>query len=193
MYTTCRIAIIAHLCTIPVLASRIHSGDKTPALPHVTNGWNTSIGGAKDRDAAAQFFHTNVTDDESLWFDNVMTPFIGKQLKMVAIDIEERNAFNTLIEVAVTTGTVLWTVNEGPPGVCGDWVEEINGMYSGVARTAGFASRTSWIENDSKSLFGHSIANDWGLMDVVASNRSTVVIRYWSYQKAKFTMTWQIQ
>jgi hypothetical protein len=164
-----------------------------PDLPDVMNGWNTSIGNTEEREAAAEFFHVNVTTSDSLWRDNVMTPFIGKTMKMVGIAIEERNAFNTLIEHEVTTGTVLWTMNEGPSGVIGDWVEDINGKYTGVANTAGFVSRTSWIENDSKSLFGHSIENDWGLMDVVASNRSSVVIRYWSYQKAKFTMTWQIQ
>jgi len=163
-------------------------------IPGIVEGWNVSVGSADDRAAAAKFFHVNMTEDDSAWTNNVMKPFIGKTMRMTGIDIEERNAFNTLIETAVLTGTVLWTITPGPQsGLGGAWVEHINGAYTGVAHVAGYVSRTSWIENDNKSLFGHTIANDWGVVDAISVTTTTVVLRYWSYKKAKFTMTWQLQ
>lgn len=155
--------------------------------------WNTSVGSAEDRAAAAKYFGARASRDESLWLKNEMSPFIGKTLKMTAIQILERNAFNTVIELSVNTGTVLWTIGTFPQGVCGDWVEHINGAYTGTAFTAGFVSSTKWIENDYKSVFGKTLANDWGIAEVLSANETTVVIKYWSYKKGKFVMTWTLQ
>lgn len=112
---------------------------------------------------------------------------------MTGIEIEERNAYNTLIELAVKTGKVLWTITQDLPGVPGGWVEHINGKYTGTAHTAGFASGTSWIENDYKSLFGHETANDWGIASVISEGRTHLAIQYSSYKKGKFNMTLELQ
>jgi len=203
-------AILALAALVTVFSDASSSSPKTPmaqtqlfdaapatrlveVLPDVVNGWNTSVGTVQERDAAAAFFHTHVTDDPTVWTDGVMTPFIGKTLKMTGIVIEKRNAFNTVIEVAVKKGTVLWTIEEGPePNVCGDWTEHINGGYTGKAKTAGFVSHHSWIEQDNKRMFGHKVANDWGLVDVTSRTDTTVVMEYWSYKKGKFQMTWTL-
>jgi len=178
---------LAMLC--PVMANAM--------LPGLVDGgsglWNTSVGSAEDRAKAAKYFDVKVSGAESLWLKNVMSPFIGKTMKMTAIQILERNAFNTIIQASVNTGTVLWTIGTFPQGVCGDWVEHINGAYTGTAFTAGFVSSSKWIENDYKSLFGMSVANDWGISEVLSTNETTVVINYWSYKKGKFVMTWTLQ
>merc|ERR1712166_245284 len=70
-------------------------GDNSAPLGLV-DGWNTSVGTAAEREAAARHFHVTIADDDSLWKHNVFTPFAGKTLKMVGIDILKRNAFNTL-------------------------------------------------------------------------------------------------
>lgn len=162
------------------------------ALPDIVNGWNVSVGTERQRDSAAEFFRVKVSNDNSLWTRNIMTPFRGKTLRMTGIVIEKRNAFNTLIEHEVKNGNVTWTVEKGPQGVCGDWVEHINGGYTGVAHMAGWVSRNEWIENDNKSIFGHKTANDWGVVTATSATSTTVVMKYWSYQKAKFTMTWTL-
>jgi len=162
------------------------------ALPDIVNGWNVSVGTERQRNSAAEFFGVKVSNDNSLWTRNIMTPFRGKTLRMTGIVIEKRNAFNTLIEHEVKNGNVTWTVEKGPQGVCGAWVEHINGGYTGVAHMAGWVSRNEWIENDNKNIFGHKIANDWGVVTATSATSTTVVMKYWSYQKAKFTMTWTL-
>jgi len=161
-------------------------------IPNVEFGWDTTVGEETDRIEAANFFKVNISDDESLWTNNVMTPFIGKTMKMTDIVIEERNAFNSLIEYSVRNGEVLWKVEKGPLNgkVMGPWTEVIDGTYTGVANVAGFASKTSWIEHDHKSKFGFKLAYDWGFVDVLSATETTVVMHYWSYKKAKFIMTW---
>jgi len=114
-------------------------------------------------------------------------------MRMVGIDILKRNAFNTLIEYKVKTGNVLWTVEQGSHGVWGPMIEHIDGAYTGVSHNAGYASPTLWIENDNKNFLGHKIENDWGLINVLSANSTTVVIDYWSYKKARFIMTWVLQ
>ena len=42
------------------------------------------------------------------------------------------NAFNTVIETAVSNGEVLWTLVEGERGIIDKWVEHINGGYTGT-------------------------------------------------------------
>eukprot|EP00756_Hemistasia_phaeocysticola_P056632 Hpha_TRINITY_DN3297_c0_g1::TRINITY_DN3297_c0_g1_i1::g.185880::m.185880 len=158
----------------------------------VVGGWNTSVGTAQERAQAAATFGVNVSTGDSVWLNNTMTPYIGKTMKMTAIDITERNAFNTVIELAVKTGTVLWTMEKGPLTCMGSWVEHIDGTYTGEAHMAGWMSTTTWIENDHKSLFGHEIKNDWGITTVMSATDSDVVLKYWSYQKGKFTMTWSL-
>ena len=86
-------------------------------IPGLVNGWNTSVGTADERSAAAHYFSVEIVDDDALWEHNSFTPFAGKTLRMVGIDILERNAFNTIIEIAVNTGKVLWTVEPGAQGV----------------------------------------------------------------------------
>jgi len=162
------------------------------ALPGLVQGWNTSVGSVRERNDAADYFGVTIVDDESLWFSNIMSPFIGKTLHMTDITIIEGNLFNNLIQKAVNTGTVLWTVNPGPSGVVGPFTENINGDYTGMANTAGFVSATRWLENDNKRLFGLSVANDWGMMDVTSASETTVVMSYWSYRKGKFIMTWNL-
>ena len=71
--------------------------------------------------------------------------------------------------------------------------EHINGKYTGASRNAGFVTPSVWIENDNKNFLGHKIANDWGLVTVISSNSTTLVVNYWSYKKAKFIMTWVLQ
>jgi len=158
----------------------------------IKNGWNTSIGNPKEREAAAKYFDVHVEDNDSLWRNNVMTPFIGKTLHMTDIEIEERNPFNTLIQLAVKTGKVLWTIEDGPSGTSGPWIEHINGGYTGSARTAGYVSRNTWIEKDSKEIFGQTVANDWGIVTAASATETTIVMKYWSYNKGKFTMTWTV-
>ena len=102
-------------------------------LPGVVNGWNTTVGTADERAAAAKHFGVSVTAGSAVWLKNVMSPFIGKTLNMTGIQINQRNAFNTVIEIAVKSGTVLWTVEEGPLTASGPWDEHINGGYTGTA------------------------------------------------------------
>jgi len=166
-------------------------GDNSAPLGLV-DGWNTSVGTAAEREAAARHFHVTIADDDSLWKHNVFTPFAGKTLKMVGIDILKRNAFNTLIEYKVKQGNVAWTVEPGPHGVWGPMVEHIDGKYTGTSRNAGYASPSEWIENDYKVFLGHKIENDWGLVNATSWDKTTVVIDYQSYQKGHFIMTWQL-
>merc|ERR1712216_691338 len=98
-------------------------------------------------------------------------------------DIIKRNAFNTVIETAVKTGTVLWTINPGPAGVLGPWTEHINGAYTGISYVAGWESQNRWIENDNKHFLGFDIADDWGSVDVVSASESVLVMNYSSYKK----------
>ena len=143
----------------------LRPSDDVAALPGVRHGWNTSVGSESDHRAAAAYFGVNVSDDESLWTNNSMCPFfVGNTLLMTDIKIIERNAFNTLIELAVKTGNVLWTVQPGPSAACGPWVEHINGAYTGVSHTAGHVSRGAWLEQDNKQILGHTVANDWGMV-----------------------------
>merc|ERR1711865_1311892 len=166
-------------------------GDNSAPLGLV-DGWNTSVGTAAEREAAARHFHVTIADDDSLWKHNVFTPFAGKTLKMVGIDIKKRNAFNTLIEYKVKQGNVAWTVEPGPQGVWGPMVEHIDGKYTGTSRNAGYASPSEWIESDYKVFLGHKIENDWGLVNATSWDKTTVVIDYQSYQKGHFIMTWQL-
>lgn len=183
------IASLALVAVCPVMATA-----GLPGLEDRGSGlWNISVGSAEDRTKAAEYFGVRASGDESLWLNNVMSPFIGKTLKMTAIHILQRNAFNTVIELSVNTGTVLWTIGAFPQGVCGDWVEHINGAYTGTAFTAGYVSSTKWVENDHKSIIGMSVANDWGIAEVLSASGTTVVIKYWSYKKGKFIMTWSLQ
>eukprot|EP00658_Telonema_sp_P-2_P003727 TRINITY_DN1139_c0_g1_i3.p1 TRINITY_DN1139_c0_g1~~TRINITY_DN1139_c0_g1_i3.p1 ORF type:complete len:226 (+),score=48.98 TRINITY_DN1139_c0_g1_i3:67-744(+) len=163
-----------------------------PSLPDLVNGWNTSVGTAGQRAEAAKFFGVTVSQDPEVWLENDMTPFVGRTMKMTGIDILKRNPFNTVIEIAVKEGTVLWTIEPGPLGTSGAWVEHIDGKYTGVAHTAGYVSRGAWLEEDNKSLLGHKIENDWGLVEVKSVSNTTVVLKYWSYKKAKFIMTWTL-
>lgn len=162
-------------------------------LDGIVNGWNTSVGTASQRSAAAEKFNTTVTDDDGLWSNNVMTAFIGKTMHMTDINITQRNAFNTIIEKSVKTGTVLWTVEAGPPGVFAIMEEHINGKYTGVAYTAGWASRNTWIEYDNKEVFGFKIKYDWGIATALSATDTTLVLEYWSYLKGKFIMTWKLK
>merc|ERR1712166_1476515 len=166
-------------------------GDNSAPLGLV-DGWNTSVGTAAEREAAARHFHVTIADDDSLWKHNVFTPFAGKTLKMVGIKILKRNAFNTVIEYKVKQGNVAWTVEPGPQGVWGPMVEHIDGEYTGTSRNAGYASPSEWIENDYKVFLGHKIENDWGLVNATSWDKTTVVIDYQSYQKGHFIMTWQL-
>ncbi len=161
--------------------------------PDVAAGWNTSVGSVTDRHNAAAYFGTNVTEDNDVWFNNDVTSFINRTFRMTSIDIIERNAFNTLIEAAVRTGTVTWTIQPGAAGIAGDWVEHVNGGYTGTMQIAGFVNRSTFIENDSKSLFGRAVANDWGINQLISVTNTTLEMNYWSYQKARFIMTWTLQ
>jgi len=161
-------------------------------LDGIVNGWNTSVGTARQRAAAEEKFNTRVADDDGLWSNNVMTPFIGKTMQMTDINITERNAFNTVIENSVKTGTVLWTVEAGAPGVFATMEEHIDGTYTGVAYTAGWASRNTWIEYDNKDKFGFKIAYDWGIATAISATDKTLILKYWSYLKGKFIMTWEL-
>lgn len=173
------------------LASPALGRDSPP--PSVLHGWNTSIGNTKDRSAAAEHFGFHVSDDDSLWYSNSLTPFIGKTLHMTGIDIIKRNAFNTIIETSVKTGIVLWTINPGAAGLVGPWTEHINGAYTGVSNVAGWESRSRWIENDNKHFLAFDIANDWGWVDIVSESETTLVMNYSSYKKSKFVMTWTLE
>lgn len=179
-----------------ILLSSLAFAVASSTLPGVVNGWNTSVGTTLERPEAAKFFGVTVSTDESHWRQNSLTPFVGKTFKMTGITIIQRNSFNSLIQLAVKTGTVLWTVEPGYPSsnpACGPMVEHINGGYSGIAFTAGFVSPTVWIENDNKNIFGHKLADDWGIINVTHASDTTLVMHYWSYQKAKFIMTWTLQ
>jgi len=165
----------------------------SPALPGVVQGWNTSIGNERERSAAADHFGFHVSDDDSFWRDNSLTPFIGKTLHMTGIDIIARNGFNSVIENAVNSGIVLWTINPGADdGLVGSWTEHINGGYTGKSNVAGWESRTRWIENDNKHFLFFDIADDWGWVDIVSESETTLVMNYSSYKKSKFVMTWTL-
>eukprot|EP00413_Alexandrium_margalefii_P017853 CAMPEP_0204527952 /NCGR_PEP_ID=MMETSP0661-20131031/9257_1 /ASSEMBLY_ACC=CAM_ASM_000606 /TAXON_ID=109239 /ORGANISM="Alexandrium margalefi, Strain AMGDE01CS-322" /LENGTH=217 /DNA_ID=CAMNT_0051533893 /DNA_START=58 /DNA_END=711 /DNA_ORIENTATION=- len=167
---------------LTLLASALSA---SAALPGVHQGWNTSIGNAADRIAAARHFDFTVAGDEENWQTNVLTPFVGKTLHMTKIDIIDRNWFNTVIEAAVGVGSVLWTVLAGPQGIVGDLVEHINGVYTGRSFTAGYGSSKTWLENDRKSLFGIYVSDDWGVVDVTLSTATSLVMHYRSYQQGR--------
>jgi len=174
--------------TFEGLTSSPRGLEEISAPSGIVGGWNTSVGNEKERNAAAEHFGVKVSDDASLWTNNDMIPFIGKTLQITKIDIKTRNPFNTIIEQAVNHAKVMWTVQPGVAGF-GAWEEAINGGYTGRALAAGFVSRSKWIENDNKKIGPFTLANDWGVMDVVNVTKDGFVIDYQSYKKGVFTMT----
>ena len=52
-------------------------GDNSAPIPGLVDGWNTSVGTAAEREAAARHYHVTIADDDSLWKHNVFTPFAG--------------------------------------------------------------------------------------------------------------------
>lgn len=92
-------------------------------LPGVKNGWNISVGASSEHSHSyvEQYFGVKATDNNSLWSENVLTPFIGRTLKIVQLDIIKRNAFNTFIELLFKTTSISYTLEPGcAPGVFGD-------------------------------------------------------------------------
>ena len=84
-------------------------------LPHSAPPFSASVGTPSERAKASETFNVNASSDPALWVDNAMLPFVGKTLRMTGIQIIKRNAFNSLIELAVKTGTVLWVRLPHPP------------------------------------------------------------------------------
>merc|ERR1712028_313309 len=100
------------------------------ALPGLHHGYNTSIGNETDRLAAAKHFNFTVADDEQLWRNNSLTPFVGKVLRATKIKIIRRNFYNRVIEWYINHNVVHWTVTPGPQGIKGDIIEDIDGTYT---------------------------------------------------------------
>ena len=126
---------------------------------------------------------------------NWMAPFVGKTMVTTGIDIldADRNAFNSAIEASVKMGTVAWTLNADSNGNYVSMDERIDGAFTGHAGTAGWVSGSVWIENDDKVLFGQNVMDDWGLVEVVTATETPVVLKYWSYEKERFTTHWKLQ
>jgi len=187
--------LLLSLGTFSVLSIAVRVSINTHAsLPGVVHGWNTSISSAYERVKAANKFGVHVSMDEGLWTKNALTPYVGKTLRMTGIKIQQRNAFNTVIETAVNNGEVLWTLVEGERGIIDKWVEHINGGYTGTAHIAGWVSSTTFIENDVKSVFGQSFGtDDWGIVTVTDSTASSLTFQYQSYKKGRFIMEWTLQ
>ena len=74
-----------------------------------------------------------------------------------------------------------------------DYVEHINGKYTGRGRNAAWVTRTSWLENDNKQLFGKKVADDWGFVNATTATNATLVMNYASYYKGEFVMIWELQ
>ena len=86
----------------------------------------------------------------------------------------------------------LQTFEEGHPGTVSDYVEHINGKLTGSGRNAAWITRTSWLENDHKQLFGFKVKDDWGFVNATTATKTTLVMKYKSYLKGEFIMTWEL-
>ena len=86
----------------------------------------------------------------------------------------------------------LQTFEEGHPGTVSDYVEHINGKLTGSGRNAAWITRTSWLENDHKQLFGFKVKDDWGFVNATTATKTTLVMKYKSYLKGEFVMTWEL-
>ena len=127
--------------------------------------------------------------------DHPFSRFTCPSLTTAAHDYDSvaSNAFNTLIELAVKSGSVLWTFEPGCcPGIVGDYVEHIHGTYTGRGSNAAWVTRTSWVENDNKQLYGKKVADDWGFVNATTATNATLVMKYESYKKGEFVMTWEL-
>jgi len=177
------------------------------ALPGLHQGWNTSIGNQSDRLAAAKHFNFTVVDDELLWRNNSLTPFVGKTLRATKVQVIKRNFLNTVIEWYINHKNVHWTVSPGPQGIAGDIIEGIDTTYIRRFSTAGRASPTSWLESDlTKNLPPIPIPipippipipggglTDWGVVEVISSSETSFVMHSRSYQKGEIVITWDLQ
>jgi len=171
-------------------------------LQGIVNGWNTSIGTEHDRLAEAKHFNFKVADDEQLWRNNSLTPFVGKVLRATKIEITKRNLFNRIIEWYINHKKVEWTVTPGPQGIKGDIIENIDGTYIRRFTTAGWASPSIWLERDVTKNFpplplplppipGGGLI-DWGVQEVISSTETSIVLHWSSYQKGEIVVTWDL-
>ena len=174
------------------------------ALPGMHHGWNTSIGNESDRLAAAKHFNFTVVDDELLWRNNSLTPFVGKTLRATKVKVIKRNLYSTVIEWYINHNNVHWTVSPGPQGIAGDTIEGIDTTYIRRFSTAGWASPTSWLESDlTKNLPPLPLPitipipggglTDWGVVEVISSSETSFVTHWRSYQKGEIVITWDLQ
>ena len=161
------------------------------SLPNVVNGWNTSVGTALEKQHAEEFFNLSVSSNKDFWRNNDMTRFIGRRLKIVEFTVIERNQVNTLIEAICRVTPPIWTIETGCDGsILGNFVETIVGAKTGVARVAGFASKSVFIMGDSKYLGGRDVMDDWGVNTILETTQDSVTMDYKSFRKGHVRMRW---
>merc|ERR550514_1084268 len=92
---------------------------------------------------------------------NSKGPFVGRTLRIVKVDLIERNDINVLIKFICESSRVTWTFTEDSQD------EKFEGLYSsghGHGVTAGWINATASLEHDHKELFRViHIVDDWGL------------------------------
>lgn len=166
------------------------------ALPGLLNGWNASVGDEHNRAAAEATFNVRFSDNEDLWLHNALTPYVGRTMKIVAFDVIDRTATNTMMEVIFKVSPPVWTFEPGCAStILGRMVERIPGPFgaqitSGITHIAGYASSTVFVVHDDKMMLGMNVY-DWGLNTVTETTKDSVTIEYYSPKKGKFRCTWK--
>jgi len=164
-------------------------------VPNLSKGSNSSVGNEELRAAAATFFNVSISEDQSLWTNNAMTPYLGSTFRLTSVAIDTYNSFNRAIEYLVTNMIVKWRMDAGPCGSFASMHETMIGSESGgESFISGFVSRSSWIENGYKHRGpGTKHENDdWGLMTVTEATETRLVVKYWSYMKDHLTLTFEL-
>jgi len=170
-------------------------------IPGIVNGWATisdvDSNGIEAKKTADKYDVT-VKPDNTHWLKNVYTPFIGKKFIIKKVEIQKRTPYNTLIQLLVRTTNVRWQVlsdtkgNENP-NVVRSFAETVSLLSitreTGIAKMVGWGSDMVVIVTDYKPTFGQ----DWGILEVVDSSDTELVIKVDQEKKGKFKMFWKLE
>lgn len=160
--------------------------EASKGLPRLENGWNVGANGKSklSRKEVEDYFDVKTTTDDALWKENVLTPFVGRSLRIVSFDIIEGNSVNAKIKKICDTTSVVWTFAEDSMSESIAWVP-----LSGHSVTAGWINATANVEHDDKTVFGvvHTL-DDWGVFSVEDVALDNFTVSYWSMEKGRFRM-----
>jgi len=170
-------------------------------IPGIVNGWATisdvDPNGIEAKKTADKY-NVTVKPDNTYWLKNAYTPFIGKKFIIEKVEIQKRTIYNTLIQLLVRTTSIRWQVlsdtqgNENPT-VVRSMIETASLLsitrQTGIAKMVGWGSDKVAIVTDSKPIFGQ----DWGILEVVDSSDTELVIEVDQEKKGKFKMFWKLE